>query len=291
MAISVTCGGCGKSFSVGDEWGGRVGKCPACGTRLEVPTPVLPQAQPPLPPQFGPPPVRMRQQGMPAWAIVMIVLGCVFFLFLVVSAGMLLPAPARAREEARRIRCRNNLNQLARGMATYLNGLGDNRFYPWPAGLPGCGTSRSPDFGGAEWLASLYWARIIPDPGVYLCPSSGDSNDAGRGLGDFGAPDGRRLAPRAVSYAAFGDRSVGIYLCTKMSRGRGLLASRIAIRDDFPPNEPMACDDTQAPINHGERDNESMSVLFFDSHVEYWTYTRVDLETGVGRGDLCALMN
>jgi len=36
----------------------------------------------------------------------------------------------RARTEARLIRDRNNLNQLARGCATYLNEFGDNRFYP-----------------------------------------------------------------------------------------------------------------------------------------------------------------
>lgn len=53
----------------------------------------------------------------------------------------------------------------------------------------------------------------------------------------------------------------------------------------------MACDGTQPPINHGRKDNGGMSVLFFDSHVEYWTNTKVDLERGVGRGDLCALMN
>ncbi len=36
-----------------------------------------------------------------------------------------------------------------------------------------------------------------------------------------------------------------------------------------------------------------MSVLFFDSHVEYWTHTRVDLEHGVGMRDteLSRLMN
>ena len=47
-----------------------------------------------------------------------------------VLAGMLLPALARAREEARLIRNRNYLNQIAKGCAVYLNEHGDNRFYP-----------------------------------------------------------------------------------------------------------------------------------------------------------------
>jgi prepilin-type N-terminal cleavage/methylation domain-containing protein len=209
-----------------------------------------------------------------------------------ILAGMLLPALARAREEARRIRCRNNLNQLAKGMATYLNECGDNRFFPWPAGRPGCGTKAAPAFGGAEWFASLYWTRIIPDPGVYNCPSSPDSNEQGRNLGSLGVPGGNnQLSAGDVSYAAMGSCSVGIYLVTKQNKAAAYATSKMAIRDDFPPNEPMASDDTQEPINHGERDNGGMAVLFFDSHVEYWTHTRVDLETGIGAGDLCALRN
>ncbi len=207
-----------------------------------------------------------------------------------ILAGMLLPALARAREEARRIRCRNNLNQLAKGMATYLNECGDNRFYPWPSGRAGCGTKGAEDFGGAEWLASLYWTKIIPDPGVYNCPSSPDSNEQGTLLGSYGCPGGSKLTSGAVSYAGMGNLSVGRYLASKQNKTSSA-GKTLAIRDDFPPNEPMGSDDTEEPINHGEKDNGGMSVLFFDSHVEYWTHTRVNLEDGVGVGDLCALMN
>jgi len=215
-----------------------------------------------------------------------------------ILAGMLLPALARAREEARRIRCRNNLNQLAKGMATYLNEHGDNRFYPWPYGRKGCGgpgnDPKQAQFGGAEWLACLYWTRILPDPGVYLCPSSPDSNRNGESLGKDGCDgqelDGSQLGRAIVSYAAMGDSSVMVYSREKLSR---TLNSKSAIRDDFPPNEPMACDDTEEPCNHGERDNGGMSVLFFDSHVEFWTHTKINLEEGVGQpgGDLAALKN
>jgi len=54
----------------------------------------------------------------------------VFLVCLVVLAGLVLPMLSTAREEARRIRARNNLNQIAKAMATYLNEHGDNRFYP-----------------------------------------------------------------------------------------------------------------------------------------------------------------
>ena len=200
-----------------------------------------------------------------------------------ILAGMLLPALARAREEARRIRCRNNLNQIAKGMATYLNEHGDNRFYPWPGGRTGCGGSTTDaDFGGAEWMASLYWCKTLPDPGIYICPSSPDTNENGARLGEVGCPEDTGLTTESVSYAGMASTSVAIYESTTLIT---------AIRDDFPPNEPMACDDTQIPINHGEVENGGMAVLFFDSHVEFWTHTKVNLETGVGTGDLNILRN
>lgn len=68
-----------------------------------------------------------------------------------VLAGMLLPALTSARTEARRIRDRNNLNQIAKGMATYLNEHGDNRFYP-------------------ASLGELWDKKVIPDPGVFISP-------------------------------------------------------------------------------------------------------------------------
>ncbi|MBM4032319.1 MAG: hypothetical protein FJ291_11085 [Planctomycetes bacterium] len=220
----------------------------------------------------------------------------VLFLVAVVGAALLQAGPDKARAEARRIRCRNNLNMFAKGVATYLNELGDNRFYPWPAGRAGCGGEREKaDFGGAEWLASLYWTKIIPDPEHFLCPSSGDDNGKGEKLGTAGCPQGKdapkdgKLGPRAVSYAGFGADSVAVWLKEKMKKEPK--ERKMALRDDFPPNEPMACDDTEDPINHSDEDAKGMSVMFFDSHVEFWTADKVNLERGVGSGDLVALRN
>jgi len=206
---------------------------------------------------------------------------------LAVAAGLLCYAVHSGRERAMKVRCRNNLNQLAKGMATYLND-GHNP-YPWLAGYAGCGTRVDPNFGGAEWLASLYWVKIIQDPGVFLCPASEDGNGEGKKLGSYGCPGNRPLLEDAVSYAGMGDRSAGIYFVSKQGKPASYATSKLAIRDDFPPNEPMACDDTEGGVNHGSA--RSMNVLFFDSHVEYWTSDRVDAERGVGRGDLCALRN
>ena len=194
-----------------------------------------------------------------------------------ILAGMLLPALARAREEARRIRCRNNLNQLAKGFATYLNEHGDNRFYPCPLGRAsgGSGTVGDSDYNGAEWLASLYWTGVVPDPGVFICPSSPDTNNNGQDMGTHVMTG--NFDSQTVSYA-------GMHYASLTNSSGAVLEG--AIRDDFPPNMPMGCDDTQGSINHGEATNGGMAVLFFDSHVEFRTNTDVDITStdhgGVG---------
>ncbi len=85
------------------------------------------------------------------------------------AAVMLYPVatrlfPGLPRPESRRVRCRDNLRQLANGLGGYAETLGDRRWYPWPLGR---GT-RPDDYNGAEWLASLYWTAVIPDPQVMI---------------------------------------------------------------------------------------------------------------------------
>jgi prepilin-type processing-associated H-X9-DG protein len=122
-------------------------------------------------------------------------------------------------------------------------------------------------YNGAEWLASLYWTGYVPDPGVFICPSSGDTNHNGVDLGATRTT--ATFGSQTVSYAAM--------------HWRTITACGSAIRDDFPPNETMASDDTQGTINHGSRTYGGMSVLFFDAHVEFKTNEEIDLEHGVGQ--------
>jgi prepilin-type N-terminal cleavage/methylation domain-containing protein/prepilin-type processing-associated H-X9-DG protein len=184
---------------------------------------------------------------------------------LAVLATLLLTACDGEREEARRIRCRNSLNQLAVGLAIYLHEFGNNKFYPCPLGRG----QEAGTYNGAEWLAALYWTGILPDPGCFLCPSSGDTNAWGKDIGCKRANDsGGKFSSQTVSYAGMWWKSV--------TQCGG------AIRDEFPPNEPMACDDTQGTINHGSATNGGMSVLFFDSHVEFHTNRELDITTEHG---------
>jgi len=126
---------------------------------------------------------------------------------LAVVAALVLPRLARPRKESTRIRCRHVLYRLAKGMRMYPNEHGDNAWYPCPLGrgaTPG-------DYNGAEWLASLYWTGIVSDPGVFICPSSPDQNDAGRDIGTHHAVAGR-FGSQTVSYAGMyygGARAIG----------------------------------------------------------------------------------
>ena len=187
----------------------------------------------------------------------------VILLLLLVSA-----LAYRPRQEARRIRCRNCLDQLARGMALYITQYGDDLWHPFPLGR---GVYAN-DFNGAEWLASLYWVGVVPDPIYFICPSSADTNHDGRDLGASRAIAGR-FGSQTVSYAAMHYRSM------TDTHGNPVAA---AIPADYPPDRPMASDDTQGTVNHGEHSGGGMCVLFFDSHVDFKTNTEIDLRAGVG---------
>ncbi len=188
-------------------------------------------------------------------------------LVLAVVAALVLPHFARMREEPARIRCANNLHQLAKGMATYLEEHGDNRWYPCPLDR----TIARGDDNGAEWLASLYWTGVVPDPGVFVCPSSPDTNEDGADIGSFMAA--ATFGSQTVSYAGMHYRS---------SRDALDRTTAEALPSDYPSNKPMASDDTQGDVNHGTLANGGMRVLFFDFHVEFMTGEDIDLRYAVG---------
>jgi len=208
---------------------------------------------------------------MKRWAGLTLVELLVLIGVIALIAGLILPGMARQREESRRLRCRNNLDQLAKGMASYQNEHGDGwRGYSVPLGRCARGSGAN-IYNGAEWLASLSWVGIIRNPDVFLCPISGDSNADGKDLGSKCVNDvaGGNFGSQTVSYAAMWWKSVNT------ATGAGLL-------DDFLAHDPMACDDTQGGINHGTARNGGMNVLFFDSHVEFKTNAELDISTEHG---------
>jgi prepilin-type N-terminal cleavage/methylation domain-containing protein len=109
-----------------------------------------------------------------------------------ILAGMLLPALARAREEARKANCKENLAQVGKGIAAYTQNYGDCFPFAWgPASGPG---GPQPAFSGGSQvlytttpgytntaamcdpgtsLACLY-PQYINTPRIFKCPSTED---------------------------------------------------------------------------------------------------------------------
>ncbi len=68
-----------------------------------------------------------------------------------IMAAILLPALAKAKEQARGTACRSNMKQLALAFLMYSEDNSDT--FPWPGGAPGRAV-KSPDDFAADWCAS-----------------------------------------------------------------------------------------------------------------------------------------
>ncbi len=78
-----------------------------------------------------------------------------------ILAGMLLPALARAREEARKTECVSNLKQIGLAFQVYST---HGEFFPW----------RSPGASPLDSLALLY-PEQLPAANIFKCPSTADT--------------------------------------------------------------------------------------------------------------------
>jgi prepilin-type processing-associated H-X9-DG protein len=131
MPIPFTCPYCGKTTTVADQYAGQTGPCVSCGQDVTIPQGVSGSIAPdplgkPLPttPLATPPPPRAKSTS--GIAVVLIVLGAFFGLFLCggVGVALLLPAIQSAREAARRAQCMNNMRQIGVAMHNYHDAYG-----------------------------------------------------------------------------------------------------------------------------------------------------------------------
>jgi len=106
-------------------------------------------------------PAQVEKKGVNVGCIIAVAVGV---LFLVILAGMLLPALARAREMARRAACRSNVKQL--GMAMIQHAKDHQGNYAWHLG-------RSDPREAWRDVGMLY-PDYITGFGSFICPSSKD---------------------------------------------------------------------------------------------------------------------
>ena len=110
-----------------------------------------------------------------------------------ILAGMLLPALARAREQARQAKCKSNLHQIGLGIATYSEI--NHEFYPlqeyYETASPTDYTERVP----TDSLALLY-ADLVAAVEVFRCPSTEDRPEIDITMGQWldGTPYVKRKA-------------------------------------------------------------------------------------------------
>lgn len=92
-----------------------------------------------------------------------------------ILAGMLLPALARAREEARKASCKNNLKNIGLLCKMYAQDYGDM----WPNGDEARGSSES----YRNYYKDLFDSSVADNPDTFLCPSSSTARPSTLGTG------------------------------------------------------------------------------------------------------------
>ena len=155
-----------------------------------------------------------------------------------ILAGMLLPALARAREEARRAKCKSNLRQMGAALVMYAN---DYENFPT--------TDR---YSGIQNQSVMY-DKYVSDSGLWERPSTSD--DAGEQV------TGNKGAILKTSYTSYG------YDAHHSESD----STQVAFMADARGRVPYAI--TTAPTttnstNHGS-DGPGQNILFLDAHVKW----------------------
>jgi prepilin-type N-terminal cleavage/methylation domain-containing protein len=93
-----------------------------------------------------------------------------------ILAGMLLPALARAREEARKANCKENCSQVGKAIVAYTQNFGEFFPFAWgPSnGSMATGTGQLTECDPGACIGCLY-PQYISTPRVFKCPSVEDN--------------------------------------------------------------------------------------------------------------------
>jgi len=161
-----------------------------------------------------------------------------------ILAAMLLPALARAREQARRAVCKSNLKQIGLCLIIYSNDYTE----AFPFGMPNY--EEDVDYVNADFTV-LWHAGYIKSVQIFGCPSTTD-------LPEYLA-EGDTFRVTAVSYG---------YDDTKSA----LSPPHVPVASDMPDVHRWVDSDKYEDMtasNSGNHKNEGQNVVFCDGHVEW----------------------
>jgi len=156
--------------------------------------------------------------------------------------GLLLPALARAKEEARKTQCRSNLRQIGLATEMYANDNGG-----W-----------TPEFGGQMWLEAndgnrMHWGYTVPgssheDPGHFGVFKPNDASPSNNNL-TFGHPQiwqataGHPARPIGLGllWAAgyLTQKGAQVLYCPSDNSGEGVIENKVAYWQHYDADEPF----------------------------------------------------
>ena len=212
----------------------------------------FPPQAPPYPGAFVP--AGKRSSGC---LVAGIVVGVIGFFCIAILAGMLLPALARAREQARRGSCLMNLRQL--GLATKQYSQDYREVYPW--------REDAPESHEAWRDLGLLYPNYCSAPKTFFCPSSKDRIFAfepvgvdaqGNPIYVFPGGDSKRVISYSYGLDNSGD---GDRPWTENA------ASTVRLLADKKAGTEMGSPGN--PVNLANHKDDGRNVLYNDGHVKW----------------------
>jgi len=167
-----------------------------------------------------------------------------------ILAGMLLPALARAREEARRATCKNNLNQIAKACIGYSGNNGD--FWPAQCDNFGAADGSNIHLHGNRSMALVYPA-YLDNVKSFICPSTEDDT-----VISVTVSNGARL----TSFGTVASKQCTSYGYDQFIHFRDVTPGTVTIGDMDGSSSTSPATDT---ANH----QTGQSLAYFDAHVAW----------------------